>query len=308
VLVSGAVGLGAALLVWFHYHFSPDAYSDFDGIWLGARALLAGQNPYLTVPESFPWPNYYPLPAQLLGLLFAPLPLTIARCVFAFLTAAVATWAVVRHHRPAILLLVSGPFLYAIQRGQWSPLLLAACLIPVWGIVVAAKPSVGLAALLYRPTRAAVVGVVALTLLSVLVMPSWPLDWVTALSQQRHHRIPLLLPGGFLIALVLLRWRRPEARLLFILAAVPQTVALYELVPLAVVPRTRREVLLVLVAWMAVYLLRVVIDPAPLLGYAALPADYRPHRWWAMLAFGYLPILGIILRRPNASAASDAYQ
>jgi hypothetical protein len=307
-LVSGAVGLGAALLVWFNYRFSPGAYSDFDLIWLGARAILAGQNPYLSVPGSFPWPNYYPLTAQLLGLPLALLPLMGARCAFAFLTAAVATWAVVRHHRPALLLFVSGPFLYAIQRGQWSPLVLAACLIPAWGIVAAAKPTVGLAAILYRPSRVAVVGAVALTLLSLLVMPRWPLDWLAALSEQRHLRIPLLLPGGFLIALVLLRWRRPEARLLFLLAAVPQTVVPYELVPLAVVPRTRREVLLVAIAWMAVYLLMVVIDPAPLLSHASVPPDYRPHRWWAMLAFGYLPILGLILWRRNASAASDVDQ
>lgn len=308
MLVSGAVGLGAALLVWFHYRFSPDAYSDFDLIWLGARALLAGQNPYLTLPASLPWPNYYPLTAQLLGLPLALLPLMGARCAFAFLTAAVATWAVVRHHRPALLLFASGPFLYAIQRGQWSPLILAACLIPAWGIVAAAKPTVGLAAILYRPSRVAVVGATALTLLSLLVMPRWPLDWLAALSEQRHLRVPLLLPGGLLIALVLLRWRRPEARLLFILAVVPQTVVPYELVPLAVVPRTRREALLVAAAWLAAYLLMVVIDPAPLLSHSSVTPDYRPHRWWAMLAFGYLPILGLILRRRNVSAASDPYQ
>jgi hypothetical protein len=288
--------------VWFHYGFSPDAYSDFDLIWLGARAILAGQNPYLTVPASFPWPNYYPLTAQLLGLPLAPLSMMGARCAFAFLTAAVATWAVVRHHRPALLLFVSGPFLYAIQRGQWSPLILAACLIPAWGIVAAAKPTVGLAAILYRPSRVAVAGAVALTMLSLFVMPRWPLEWLAALSEQRHLRVPLLLPGGFLIALVLLRWRRPEARLLLLLAAVPQTVVPYELVPLAVVPRTRREVLLVTVAWLAVYLLTVVINPAPLLSHASVPPDYQPHRWWSMLAFGYLPILALILRRPNVSA------
>ena len=307
VLVSGAVGLGAALLVWFNYRFSPDAYSDFDLIWFGVRALLAGQNPYLTVPESFPWPNFYPLTALLLGFPLAVLPLMGARCAFAFLTAAVATWAVLRHHRPAILLLVSGPFLYAIQRGQWSPLILAACLIPAWGVVVAAKPSVGLAAILYRPSRVALAGAAGLALVSLVVMPAWPLDWLAALSQQRNLRVPLLLPGGFLIALSLLRWRRPEARLLIALAAVPQTVVPYELVPLAVVPRTRREVLLVVAAWLAVYLLVVVIDPAPLVSDPSIQAaTYRPHRWWAMLAFGYLPILAILLRRPNSSAPPES--
>ena len=305
---AGAVGVGAALLVWFHYRFSPDAYNDFDLLWFSGRALLAGQNPYLTLPASLPWPNYYPLTAQLLGLPFALLPLMGARCAFAFVSGAVATWAVVRHHRPALVLLASGPFLYAIQRGQWSPLVLAACLIPAWGIVAAGKPTIGLAAILYRPSRVAVMGVAALTLLAFLIMPRWPVEWVAALSEQRHIRVPLLLPGGFLIALVLLRWRRPEARLLFILAAVPQTVVPYELVPLAVVPRTRREALLVAAAWLAVYLLIVVIDPAPLLNNASVAPNYRPHRWWVMLTLGYLPVLGLILRRPNTSSASGTDQ
>jgi hypothetical protein len=59
---------------------------------------------------------------------------------------------------------------------------------------------------------------------------------------------------------------------------------------------------------LAAYLLMVVIDPAPLLSHSSVTPDYRPHRWWAMLAFGYLPILGLILRRRNVSAASDPYQ
>jgi hypothetical protein len=300
-LISGAAGVGAALLVWFHYDFSPGAYSDFDQIWLSARALLAGQNPYLTVPASFPWPNYYPLAAHLLAVPLAPLPLSAARCAIAFLTGAAATRAVLRNHRHGMLLLATGPFLYAIQRGQWSPLILAACLIPAWGIIAAAKPTAGLAAILYRPSRTAVLGAVLLTLLSLLVMPRWPLDWLAAVSEQRHLRAPLLLPGGFLIGLVLLRWRRPEARLLLLLAAVPQTVVPYELVPLAVVPHTRREVLLVVATWTAVYLMMIVIDPAPLARHELIPADYRPHGWWVMLVFGYLPILGIILRRGNAA-------
>ena len=35
-MVSGAVGQGRALLVWFHYRLSPDADSVFDLIWLGS--------------------------------------------------------------------------------------------------------------------------------------------------------------------------------------------------------------------------------------------------------------------------------
>ena len=41
--------------------------------------------------------------------------------------------------------------------------------------------------------------------------------------------------------------------------------------------------------------------PVTAVGQASLPADYFPHLWWPMLALGYLPILALILRRPNVS-------
>jgi hypothetical protein len=303
---AAAAGLLAALLVWFQYHFSAGDYSDIDQIWYGARALLAGQNPYETTPTQFPWPLYYPLPALLIGLPLAPLTLMAARCVFAFATVSLCTWALLRYHRPALLLLASGPFLYAVQRGQWAPLVLTACLIPAWSVVVlSAKPSVGLGPLLYRPTRLAVLGTASLFLVSLFVLPRWPLDWADAMAGQRHLRIPLLLPGGFLLGLAILRWKTPEARLLLMLAAVPQTVGLYELVPLAVVPKSRRESLLVVVAWMGAYLIRVAFNPLPLIGYAHIEPNYSPPRWWAILLLGYLPILILILRRPNVAEHRD---
>jgi len=121
------------------------------------------------------------------------------------------------------------------------------------------------------------------------------------MATQRHLRVPLLLPGGFLLALALLRWRRPEARLFLALVAVPQTVGLYELVPLAVVPSDRRESLVVAVAWMGAYLIRVAFNPLPLIGYTHILPTYTPPRWWAILLLGYVPILVLILRRPNVA-------
>ena len=293
------VGFAATAFVAQYYHFRPSNWSDLDQLWLGGRALLAGGNPYIAVRQSFPWPLYYPLPALLVTLPLAVLPLPVARAAFAGLTAGLVGWALA-HHRPhALLLLLTGPFLYALYRGQWSPVILAACFIPTLGAVIAVKPTVGLGAWLYRPSRMALVGAVTLTLISLVLLPRWPFFWLASLRGMRHFRSPILLPWGFVLALTALRWRRPEARLLGWLTVVPQTIVPYELVPLAVVPRTLRESLVVGLGWNLAYLFRVTLNPVPLSSYAAAGEHYFPINWWAEIAFGYLPVMLLILRRPN---------
>jgi hypothetical protein len=52
--------------------------ADFTWPWRGAHELLAGNNPYITIvangPYPFDAPLYYPLPALLYSLPFAPFP------------------------------------------------------------------------------------------------------------------------------------------------------------------------------------------------------------------------------------------
>jgi len=54
-LIAAAIAAGT---VWYYYtRYAPDVWSDFDQIWLGARALMRGEDPYKVVAESgFPWP------------------------------------------------------------------------------------------------------------------------------------------------------------------------------------------------------------------------------------------------------------
>jgi len=61
LLATITAGFAGGLLVWFFYtHYAPSQWGDFDQVWLGSRALLAGRDPYLEVPKHFPWPLYYP--------------------------------------------------------------------------------------------------------------------------------------------------------------------------------------------------------------------------------------------------------
>ena len=304
-------GLAAALFVWQYYSFRPRFWSDLDQLWLGGYALRAGLNPYaygVVYPRYFAWPSYYPLPAMLAGVLLSLVPLWIARSAFAFLTMSVATYAVARYRPMAWLPLAAGPLLHAIQRGQWSPLVLAACLMPMWQVIVAMKPTVSFSAIAYRPRWQPLAIAALIVVASIAFRPHWPLDWLDTVRSQRHLRSPLLLPGGFLLGLAALRWRRPEARLLLALAAVPQTAVLYELVPLALVPETRRESLFVAFGWAIVYVVQVSTQDLTFNAYVQIePAHFLPQGWWALLLCGYLPILGLVLRRPNVGrSAADS--
>jgi hypothetical protein len=105
-----------------------------------------------------------------------------------------------------------------------------------------------------------------------------------------------MLPGGPLALLALLRWRRTEARLLVALACVPQSLMLYDTVPLFLVPRTFREsALLVALSYIA---LGAVTrgGPYPDIAHYALASG----RVTTVLL--YLPCVAMVLKRPNDGA------
>src|SRR5439155_104266 len=68
----------------------------------------------------------------------------------------------------------------------------------------------------------------------------YPLPALVALAPPRRR------PGGFLMPAALLRWRRPEGRLLAALCCVPHVTTLYETLPLFLVPANRYQAYLLL--------------------------------------------------------------
>jgi hypothetical protein len=188
-------------------------------------------------------------------------------------------------------ILASGPFVSAAVMVQWSPLLAAAALLPSLGLFAAAKPNLGLAAVGARPTWRAVVGAAALVALSLVVAPQWPLDWLRVLRQGVEA---ITLPGGVLVLLALLRWRRPEARLVVLLACVPQIVAFYDQLLLLLVPRTARESMLAALLSLAAFqgwLWRGELAPGQWTG--------TSEAWPWIGALLFAPAVVMVLRRPN---------
>jgi hypothetical protein len=276
---------------------------DFTWAWRGARLLLAGQNPYHdpTVGPGNPYPYdaplFYPLPAVLLALPFAPLPAELAAALFVGLSAGLLAYAVTREGLWRLTVFLGAPFWLALAWAQWSLLLLAAALLPALLPLVLAKPNIGAPLLLvygsWRPWVASGV----LGLVSLALLPSWPFDWLANLGENRHSP-PVAIFLGPLLLLAALRWRDRAARLILLLAVVPQRLLFYDQVALWLVPSTLRESLaLALCSWIGFGVWLAVETPS-----SATTAPY-------VLVSVYLPALAIVLlRRPAQGAPATEWQ
>jgi hypothetical protein len=295
-----AVGLLAGAAAFAAYRLPPATSSDLDQVLAGARALLNGQDPYGPAERAhFFFPQLYPLTALLLLVPLAPLPLELARVAWAVAGGTVLALATRHYGRGLPAALLSASFLNAVILGQWSPFLTASAVFPVLGVFWAAKPSIGAAMFAAFPSRRGAIAAAMLLALSLVVAPSWPWHWWSALFRG-PQAIPILRPGGFLLLLGLLRWRRPEARLLVALGCVPQTIGLYDTLPLFLIPRTRLEGYgLAVMSYLAAFV-QVLLYPR--LPDMTLEQNLM-QRWPVVLVCLYLPALFLVLRRNDTPGA-----
>jgi hypothetical protein len=267
--------------------------TDFDFYWLAAALWRDGLDPYAMRPGDPAWPLpdpiFYPLPTLILVWPLTFLPVRVAALVFAAGAVAGMAWLATRDDRWRLVLLLSSPaFLHAVSYGQWSPYLVVGALVPSAAFLLAAKPTLGLACFCYRPTWRGVASMAAIGVLSLALMPDWPLRWLENLNAVRHHPAPIAMPFGWLVLLALLRWRQPEARLLVAMACVPQLLAYADQLPLVLVARTKLEgACLVLTGWLT--LLIAVSQPA----WNFVPATAGYY----VLLGCYVPALYLVLRR-----------
>jgi hypothetical protein len=261
-----------------------------------AQLLMDGVNPYHALPGGLPdpflAPLYYPLTTAIAVLPVAGLDTVAATALLMGASVALLAYALTARGWWWLYALATGPLVMAVRFGQWSPLVTAAALLPAWsGVLLTLKPNLGLPVLLYAPSWGRLWAAAGFTLLSLALLPRWPLDWLHAAGQLVGHPPPVLLPGGALALLALTRWRRPEARLVVAMACVPQLLFFADQLPLWLVARTRRELL----AWAVVSFLGIA-------GHG-LTAPVGPGRTeaaapWVLLTC-YLPAVVMVLRRPN---------
>ncbi len=278
-----------------------DARSDLDQLWFAARALVHGLDPYGVIgpgrPFDQPWPLYYPPTAIVLVVPFAWMPIAIARVAFAVVTTGALGWAMGNRLRTLWPMVFSAAFLITVARNQWSPVLLAAAWSPWLLLAASAKPNIGAAMVVPHLNRrwAALAAVIAFPLLALV---AYALPGVIALlrshlSLQQYLHAPIMRPWGILLLLAALRWRRPDARLLLAMACVPHTPSLYDVVPLFFLCRTFREALWLSVLTHVLFITIIALGPFDVF-------DSYAERLGRLAVFVvYLPLLVIVLRRPN---------
>lgn len=279
---------------------APEQPSDLGIVWFGARALLAGVNPFPLVGPGrwyeWDWGLFYPATAMVAALPLAWLTEAWATSIFVWISSAALAFAATRDNWNRVWIFPSAAFIISARTGQWSTILSASFLATALSWIWICKPTTGLAMALAtgsrRALKIATLGAILLLIVSLGMLPDWPRQWFDVISGPRELSPPVTRAGGFAILLALLRWRRSEARLLVALALMPLTAVWYEALPLLLVASTKRE--------------NQVLSMISSIGFVSqyffesVPNVVTSHNTGVLMnAFCYLPATLMVLRRPN---------
>lgn len=303
VVIAAALAIGAGFYFVHLSHVQRDFFTDLDQLWGAGRALLEGHNPYAAVGPgreyTWRWQLYYPLPAVLLALPFALLPLPLARLLFTTSGAAVFLYALGGQPgtRWRYIVVLSESFNSALSLAQGSFILATMYMVPAFGVLAVAKPNMGAAVvaatLKGRTARCALIGAAILVMVSFAVFPTWVHDWLLAVATNKFRIPAIMRPGGFLLLGAASKWRRPEARLLLFLSIVPQTLGMYDALLLFLIPRRPSEYVALTV------LSHVAFEISKYAKGAETLDDYLLVFGTIITWFMFLPALLMVLRRPN---------
>src|SRR5688572_10302901 len=277
----------------------PGKVSDFDQVWQAAHALVHGGNPYVLMGPGMVYhlddPVLYPATAFVAVIPFLLLPEIWATMAFLFVSTLLMAYGITRDgwHRTPIF--VSLSFLTAVWLVQWSMFWTAALFLPWIAVFASVKPQAALPIVVSSESLAtpvaAVVGTLVLFAVSLVMLPGWPIQWFQLISSSPYVSAPITRLGGFLILLVLLRWRRPEAWLVLIFACIPQTPYPYNVLVLIALANTWREA----------GLLSIISSLGSLVRQRAHVHDLESLDIIAnmMVVSAFIPATIMILRRPN---------
>jgi hypothetical protein len=277
--VSATIGLASGFLCWFLMKQLHQGAGDLSWAIHAAQRSLAHQNPYDTPLEQ------YPLTAALIAFPFLRLPPEVAAGLFYGISSALLAFGLTRLGYQRLFIFLAYPYWAGLITVQWSPIITASAFFPLLLPVTMAKPQVGLPVLPTHANRRGLLACVAFGVLSLVLMPNWPVLWLGQLGNYQHF-IPLLVLPGPLLLLALLRYRERDAILLLLSALVPQR-WFFDSFTLWLIPKTRRQILATVPFSWAVGIWR----------WYHAPRTMHEVGLWTVLGL-YLPMLAIVLLRP----------
>ena len=294
------VAVAAAAIAWVKIQ-QNGAQQDFGYLWTAARAVLDGLDPYAVVrPGVTYFDNYlmYPLPPVLAVVPVASLSMNVAGILFSAAGMATLAFALSRDGWHRLPILMSFPALWAMTAGQVSPFVAAAAVAPAYAWAATFKPTLGLAAFVSRPSWRFIAIAAAVCALALVVQWDWPIRWLTVSRQTAaiNYQVPIAVQGGGLLLLAALRWRRDDARLLLAMSCLPQSMMLYDQLPLLLIARTRMQAIVFsLWSYGAPLAMRFVTE-TPIMDTKQYTLPYLARIiTWTL----YLPALAVVLSRPN---------
>ena len=286
ILIATAIGLASGFFCWLLLTRLQLGAADFTWAIHAAQDLLAHRNPYSSPLQL------YPLPAALFGLPFVSTQPEIAAGIFYGVSSGLLAFGVSRDGYYRLLIFLAYPYWAGIITAQWTPLIMASAFFPFLLPATLAKPQLGLPVALTRLTRRGVFACIGILLLSLAVMPKWPLLWIANAGHYERF-IPFLIFPGFLLVLALLRYRDRDALLLFFMAVMPQR-WFYDTLILWLIPRSRRTIIwTVFLSWV----------PGIWRWYHTPHTYVQVGRW--TVCFIYLPMLVVVLMRLITGDVAD---
>ena len=283
IAVSAAIGIASGAFCWFLMKRLHQDAGDFRWALHLVNRLLARQNPYDTPLEQ------YPLPAALFALPFVRLQTELAAGFFWGISSFFLAFGLTRGGYTRLLIFFAYPYWAGLLTVQWSPLIAASGFFPLLLPATMAKPQVGLPVFLTRFSRRGLYACAAVGLVSLIVMPKWPLLWFRQLRNYEHF-IPILILPGALLVLALLRYRKRDAQLLFLSACMPQR-WFFDSFILWLIPQSRREIVwTVFFSW-----------GAAIWRWYHVPSSFTSVGRCTVI-FLYLPMLAVVLLRKERNS------
>jgi hypothetical protein len=281
ITICALIGLATGSLCTFWLTQARIGAGDFNWAIWAAQDLLAHRNPYASPMQL------YPLTASIFGFPFVGIRPELAGGIFYGISSALMAFGLSRDNYRRLFIFLAYPYWAGLITAQWTPLIVAAAFLPPLLPATLAKPQIGLSVLLTRFTRRGLLACLIVIALSFLLLPNWPRLWVGNFHQYARF-IPLLVFPGPLLALTLFRNRSNDARLLLLMALVPQR-WFYDMLILWIIPKSWRELsVTVLISW-----------AAGIWRWYHVPHSFTEVGRIAVI-FLYLPMLAIVLFRTES--------